>query len=405
METTRFGIEAVAVRLPSCALELKDLALARGVDPAKYLEGLGCYRMSLCAPDEDPVTLAAGAVSRLLQVADVRPSDIGMLIVGSESGVDASKPIAAYVHGLLGLPNACRTFDTQHACYGATAGLQLAAAWATRSPDRKAVVVASDIARYDVGSAGEPTQGAGAVAMLVSSEPALVAIQSHPDAVFTEDVWDFWRPHYRTTAVVDGKYSVQCYLKALEHTWAAYREATGQGIPDHDRMLFHIPFPKMAYKAFRHLHGLESERGAPGLASLEEDYRARVVPTLWAGQEVGNVYSGSLYLALAGLVEQEGQGLPGRRLSFFSYGSGSCAEFFGGVVGPAAARLQGRVGLLEDLSRRNIVDVATYERMRVEVESRNRNGSWDDPTPLPDRTVRFLGIADHRRVYAAPRFA
>jgi hydroxymethylglutaryl-CoA synthase len=119
--------------------------------------------------DEDPVTLAAGAVSRLLQVADVRPSDIGMLIVGSESGVDASKPIAAYVHGLLGLPNACRTFDTQHACYGATAGLQLAAAWATRSPDRKAVVVASDIARYDVGSAGEPTQGAGAVAMLVSS--------------------------------------------------------------------------------------------------------------------------------------------------------------------------------------------------------------------------------------------
>lgn len=405
MDTTRFGIEAMAVRLPSFALDLGDLARARDVDPAKYQEGLGCRRMSLCAPDEDPVTLAAGAVSRLLQTAQVAPSDIGMLIVGSESGVDASKPIAAYVHGLLGLPNACRTFDTQHACYGATAGLQLAAAWVSRSPDRKAVVVASDIARYEVGSAGEPTQGAGAVAMLVSADPRLVAFQTHPDAVFTEDVWDFWRPHYRTTAVVDGKYSIQCYLKALEHTWNAYREATGLGIPDHDRMLFHIPFPKMAQKAFRHLHQLETERGARGLASQEDDYRSRVVPTLWAGQEVGNIYSGSLYLALGGLIEQEGDRLVGRRLSFFSYGSGSCAEFFGGEMGPAAAQFQGRIGLLEDLDRRVLVDVPTYERLRVEAESRNRNGSWEDPTPVPDRTIRFLGIAEHRRVYAAPRFA
>ena len=42
--------------------------------------------------------------------------------------------------------------------------------------DRFAIVVSADIAEYELGSSGEPTQGAGAVAMLVGQQPTLLEI-------------------------------------------------------------------------------------------------------------------------------------------------------------------------------------------------------------------------------------
>jgi len=33
-----------------------------------------------------------------------------------------SKPVASHVQGLLKLPRSMRTYDTQHVCYGDTAG-------------------------------------------------------------------------------------------------------------------------------------------------------------------------------------------------------------------------------------------------------------------------------------------
>jgi hydroxymethylglutaryl-CoA synthase len=64
----------------------------------------------------------------------------------------------------------------KHACYGAMAGLTAAVNYilSGRAKGRKVLVIASDIARYGKDTAGEPTQGAGAVAMLVSVSAAFV---------------------------------------------------------------------------------------------------------------------------------------------------------------------------------------------------------------------------------------
>ena len=52
------------------------------------------------------------------------------------------------------------------------------------------MVIASDTARYGIESGGEPTQGAGAVAMLISHQPRI--LQLNDDAVaYTADVYDF----------------------------------------------------------------------------------------------------------------------------------------------------------------------------------------------------------------------
>ena len=163
------GIDQLGVYLPRYALPLDRLAEARGVPVEKIHVGLGAHAMAVVPPWEDAVTLGANAAARVFRQGEVRPDEIGLLVVATETAVDHAKPIGIFLHDLLGLPPSCRTFEVKHACYGGTAGIMLAADWirSGAARGRKALVVATDIARYDVGSSAEFTQGAGAAAVVV----------------------------------------------------------------------------------------------------------------------------------------------------------------------------------------------------------------------------------------------
>src|SRR5688572_9040918 len=217
------GIEAMGIAVPRRFIDIVDLAHARGVDPAKYTHGLGAREMAVAEPGEDTVSLAAAAARRALAIADIDPSSLGLLVVGTETGVDHSKPVASYVHGLLELPRTMRVYDTQHACYGGTAGLMTAVEWIASGAagGRSALVVCSDIARYGIATAGEPTQGAGAVAMIVSPDASILEIDVGITGASSTHVHDFWRPLGHREAQVDGHYSVECYLDAVA---SSYRE-------------------------------------------------------------------------------------------------------------------------------------------------------------------------------------
>src|SRR5262249_35573315 len=168
-----------------------------------------------------------------------------------------SKPVSIFVHDLLGIGPRCRVYELKHACYAGTAALMTAADWvrAGGMRTRRALVIAADIARYELGTAGEPTQGAGAVAMLVGSGRQALAL-GEESGTHAGNVYDFWRPLGRREAIVDGKYSVDCYLDALSGAFGAYRSLERPALtPDEAlsdrlaRLLYHTPFPKMAMKA------------------------------------------------------------------------------------------------------------------------------------------------------------
>lgn len=391
------GIDAIGVAVPDTYLELSELAAARNVPAEKYTEGLGTVRMGVPAVDEDTVTLAARAASHALETAGVAASEIGLCVVGTETAVDHSKPVASFVQGLLGLPRTCRVFETKHACYGGTAGLQNALDWirAGSARGKKALVICADIARYGLRSAGEPTQGAGAVALLVSASPRLVSMD---DAVGTHssDVSDFWRPLYSKDAVVDGHYSVGCYLDAIEGAWRDYLAKAGaEGASRYsDRfaaMVYHVPYGKMARKAHRHLRTVDQDP-EPDLS-----FERLVAAGLVAPSQIGNVYTGSLYLSLASTLTFSKEDLSGKQLSMFSYGSGSCADFFSGTVQDGAQERFRAAGLLSLLEQRRRLTLAEYEAVMNEREAL-------DQKPLTCATrpgFRFLGVKDHRRMYSA----
>ena len=306
---TRVGIHAMGVAVPRRYISIEDLAEARGVDPAKYTHGLGAREMAVAEPGEDTVALAALAAKRALAAAEQR--ELGMLVVGTETGVDHSKPVASFVHGLLELPRTMRVFDTQHACYGGTAGVMAAVEWIASGAagGRAALVVCSDIARYGMHTAGEPTQGAGAVAMVIAQDPAMLELDVGISGAASMHVHDFWRPLGQREAQVDGHYSMQCYTDALAAAYRGWKARArsrascvrGDGIASEQlaRICYHVPFCKMAKKA--HVAGC-ARSTSPMLGRTDTDdaaaasFAAQVEPSLAACSRVGNIYTGSLYL-------------------------------------------------------------------------------------------------------------
>ncbi|MFL5358857.1 hydroxymethylglutaryl-CoA synthase [Archangium sp.] len=392
------GLESLGIAVPPTYVELAELAKARGVAPGKYVDGLGVTRMAVPQVEEDTVTLAARAARMAMDAAGCSAEDVGMLVVGTETAVDHSKPVSSYVQGLLGLSTRCRVFETKHACYGGTAALLLAMDWVRSgsAKGKKALIICSDIARYGVGTPGEPTQGAGAVALLVSDKPKLLAFETGKTGAYAKDVMDFWRPLYSKDAVVDGHYSVQCYLEAVEGAYKAYQEAAedagGEGFYS-DRfaaLVYHVPYGKMSRKAHRHLRTLDGDKDP------DASFDRLVGPSLVLPSQVGNIYTGSMYLALASLLSSSREDLTGKRIGLFSYGSGSCAEFFSAVVTPEAQARVKALGLENLLERRRALSIPEYEAIMAAREKLD-----DKPAEeTAGEGFRYQGTRDHKRIYA-----
>lgn len=385
------GLEAIGLYAPRHFLDLRDLASARGIAPEKFLDGIGQSAMAVPAPDEDVVTMAANAAHTAL--AGVDRSTIDTLIFATESGIDQSKAAGIYVHKLLGLPARCRTFEVKQACCSSTAALQMALSHVMLRPRSKALIVASDIARYGFNSPGEPTQGAGALAMVVSTDPKIIEI--HPEAgFFTDDVMDFWRPNYMDEALVDGKYSIRVYLKALEESWRDFQEKTRMEFRDFHRFCYHMPFTKMAAKAHLHLARVAGHGDDPA-AALE----AHIADGQNYGRRVGNCYTAALYIGLLSLLETSAENLAGRRIGFFSYGSGCMGSFFGGTVQPGyreALPLAAHRRMFEERTRINMAEYETFYAHRLPEDGRD----YTIPTH-PTGAFRLAGLSGHKRLYQA----
>ncbi len=395
--TIPIGIDCIALAAPQGYLDLTDLAEARGVPPGKYVEGLGVRRMAVAQPWEDPVALAANAASRLLSDPSIDRARIGLCIVGTETAVDHSKPIAAWLHGLLGLPQPARAYDARHACFGGTAGLLTAIDWIASGSarGRTALVVCSDIARYELRSPGEPTQGAGAVALLISERPRLLAIEAGTSGSYSRNVDDFWRPLDRKEALVDGQLSVQCYLDALGGAYSEWKKVAPAGALA--RRCYHVPYGKMARKAHRHARRID------GLTDQEADdsFAAEVAPSLLLPAEVGNVYTGSLYFAVASLLRAEAAVLEGQRVGLFSYGSGCTAEFFAGRVAEGAAALCAGLDLAQPLSSRRRYSIAEYEAIRA--ADTQPDHAWRGSGDARPGEFAFVGLEAGARRYLQAR--
>ena len=408
------GIDDLSVYVPGLFLPLSgEFSLDRGIDPGKLIKGIGIERMAVPDAHEDAATMAAMSLLDLMGRCSISPEDIAKIYVGTESAVDEAKAIGTYVIGMLekvygtGSFQDCSTVEFKSACIGTTYALESLSYWAAAEEDgRVGIVIASDVAKYPLRSSGEYTQGAGSVALLVKKNPRL-AVLEQIYGCFTRDENDFFRPMGCTTATVDGKHSNQCYLEAMQGAFDSFaRKAARSGVitPKSeecvtdfiDHFLFHIPYPRMVEYAsaaiFKHDwfgcrkgHDVEKEIGKEPQSRDYEDqdkyqaatadyarrfsrskpfqeaYLAKVADTAALSRSVGNIYTGSIYLGLASLLElQKIRG--GERLCFGAYGSGCSALVFSALVQPEADSVPLR-GIVKRLEERRQISLQEYERL------------------------------------------
>lgn len=382
------GIDKIGFATSSYVLRLEDLATARDTDPEKLSKGLLLKEQSVAPITEDIVTLAATAADDILTDEDKEAID--MVILATESGIDQSKAAAVFVHGLLDIQPFARSFEMKEACYAATAALDYAKLHVEKFPQSKVLVIASDIAKYGIGTPGEPTQGAGAVAMLISHNPRILSFNDD-NVAQTRDVMDFWRPNYATTPFVNGIYSTQQYLDSLKTTWAEYQKRTGLALTDFAAVCFHLPYPKLALKGLKKI--LDKSVSEEKKDQLQYNFDQSILYS----QRVGNIYTGSLFLGLLSLLENQPQLKAGDRIALFSYGSGAVSEIFSANLVPGFEQLLDHKRM-EKLDQRTILSVADYERLFYEEVDLDPSGSQVFE-PATHQTFALTEIKEHQRTY------
>ncbi|VJD75393.1 hydroxymethylglutaryl-CoA synthase [Streptococcus pneumoniae] len=383
------GIDKIGFATSQYVLKLQDLAEARGIDPEKLSKGLLLKELSIAPLTEDIVTLAASASDSIL--TEQERQEVDMVIVATESGIDQSKAAAVFVHGLLGIQPFARSFEIKEACYGATAALYYAKLHVENSPESKVLVIASDIAKYGIETPGEPTQGAGSVAMLITQNPRMMAF-NNDNVAQTRDIMDFWRPNYSTTPYVNGVYSTQQYLDSLKTTWLEYQKRYQLTLDDFAAVCFHLPYPKLALKGLKKIMDKSLPQEKKDLLQKHFDQ------SILYSQKVGNIYTGSLFLGLLSLLENTDSLKAGDKIALYSYGSGAVAEFFSGelVEGYEAYLDKDR---LNKLNQRTALSVADYEKVFFEEVNLDETNSAQF-AGYENQDFALVEILDHQRRYS-----
>ncbi len=395
------GIEKIRVYPCTLSLDLEQLALARGHDPADLRDNLLVKSRSLNPPWEDSVTMAVNAANDMLSEEDRK--SIELLIVATESGIDFGKSISTYAQRFLGVSANCRNYESKHACYGGTAALMMAAHWVASGfgGNAKALVITTDQSRQHFLKPYEYVMGAGAVALLVSNTPSLLEIELAHNGYWTNEVSDTFRPTSRKE-MGNGETSLYCYLDALEGAYTHF--LTKAGDIDFDtyfkKHIYHVPFGGLTFQAHRTLL-----RRYKRLKKSEayEHFKRTTLPGLKYNAQMGGTYSGSTFIALMGLFDSCDDIHPGDRLSIFSYGSGSCGEFYSGIVGPKAREIIAQANLQSLLDARHSLTVEEYEALEKIRDSYIDNGTFDPMADGFEEIYRLLYQGQKRLVLKGNR--
>lgn len=278
---------------------------------------------------------------------------------------------------------------------------------------RDAIVVAGDIALYKKGNA-RPTGGAGAVAMLIGPDAPIV-FEAGLRGSYITHAYDFYKPDLTSEyPYVDGHFSLKCYTEAVDACYKAYnaREQTlksqtnghvnGNGVHAEeadkapldrfDYMAFHAPTCKLVSKSYARLlyNDFLQDPSHPQFKEVASelrdlDYQAslsdknvektfmaltkkrfteRVQPAIQVATMCGNMYCGSVYGGIVGLISNVApKQLQGKRLGIFSYGSGLASSMFSFKVVGDTSEFVEKLNLQERLDTRRVVAPAVYDEM------------------------------------------
>jgi hydroxymethylglutaryl-CoA synthase len=295
--------------------------------------------------DEDVITMSIEAARNAMSRANIDPSDIRAVWVGSESHPYAVKPTSTIVAEAIGAVPSTQAADWEFACKAGTEAMQAAIGFVGSGMAKYALSIGMDTAQGRPGDALEYTAGAGGAAFLLGpAEESLAEINASYS--FTTDTPDFFRRANEKYPVHGERFTGEpAYFKHISAAAEEIMNSTGIKAGDFAYAVFHQPNIKFPQRAAKNL-GFESDQIKDGMLV----------------SRIGNTYAGS---ALVGLTAVLDIADPGEKILLVSYGSGAGSDAF---ILTTTEQLINRRQQAPDtesyISRRTEIDYATYARYR-----------------------------------------
>ncbi|QHQ22186.1 beta-ketoacyl-ACP synthase III [Pectobacterium brasiliense] len=150
----------------------------------------GIRERRIAAPDENVATMGYRAAQKALEMANVDPSEVGLLIVATTSSSHAFPSSACQVQQLLGIKDTI-AFDLAAACAGFTYALSVADQYLKSGAVKYALVIGSDTLSRTLDPEDRGTlilfgDGAGAVLLTPSEQPGILSTHLHADGRYGE---------------------------------------------------------------------------------------------------------------------------------------------------------------------------------------------------------------------------
>jgi hydroxymethylglutaryl-CoA synthase len=298
--------------------------------------------------DEDVATMSLEAARNALKRADVDPTSIRAVWVGSESHPYAVKPTSTIVAEAIGAIPHTLAADWQFACKAGTEAMQASLGFVGSGMAEYALAIGMDTAQGRPRDALEYTAGAGGAAFLIGPATQSVAVLEGSTSYVT-DTADFWRRQHEHYPAHAGRFTGEPgYFKHVLAAGSEIMAAMGRKPADYQHVIFHQPNTKFPLKAGREL-GFKREQLAAGLLV----------------NEIGNTYAGAAMLGLTAVLDIA---KPGDRVLMVSFGSGAGSDAFDLRITDALGARQKRALRTRDyVGRRHEIDYATYARHRDKI--------------------------------------
>jgi hydroxymethylglutaryl-CoA synthase len=307
--------------------------------------GLPVKEKAVAGLDEDVITMSIEAARNALTRAEIDPTEIRAVWVGSESHPYSVKPTSTVVAEAIGATPHTQAADWEFACKAGTEALQAAIGFVGSGMAHYALAIGMDIAQGRPGDALEYTAAAGGAAFLMGpAEEGLAVIEGSYS--YATDTPDFWRRANEKYPEHGERFTGDpAYFKHIAEAAEALMHEMGTTAADYDYAVFHQPNTKFPQRAARSL-GFKAHQIEAGLLA----------------PSIGNVYAGS---ALVGLTAILDVAKAGDRILLVSYGSGAGSDAFSLRTGEKLPERQGRATKTRDyIARRTEIDYATYARFR-----------------------------------------
>lgn len=344
------GIVGYGAHVPILRIKVEEIAKVWGKDPRKITEGLGVKEKAIGELDEDSATFSVEAARIALRTAQIKPSELGAIFVGSESKPYAVKPTATMVAAALGATPNLTAADFEFACKAGTTAIQTCMGMAASGMISHGLAIGSDTSQGRPGDALEYSTGGGAGAFVIGTTNLIAEIEA--TASYTTDTPDFWRRQHAEFPSHAGRFTAEpAYFKHVLGASKALFEKLGTTSKDYTYAVFHQPNGKFPIRVAGMLD-FSKESIAPGMLT----------------PEIGNTYSGATMLGLAATLDVA---KPGDRIFACSYGSGAGADAFSIRVLDAIAKPGRRpaVSLREMMMHKRYITYAEYVKHRRKLKT------------------------------------